>query len=97
MKTLEEIKKIITQHRDTLSERYGVSVVGVFGSYVREEERLSSDLDLLAEIHRPISLLDLIGAEQYLEEVLGMKVDLVPKRSLRAELRDTILKETVAI
>jgi predicted nucleotidyltransferase len=39
----------------------------------------------------------MVGAEIYLSETLGIKVDLVPKRSVREELRDNILKETVSI
>ncbi len=96
MKPLSEIRKIIREHRDVLAERYGVAVVGIFGSYVRREGNAASDLDLLAEILRPISLLDLVGAELYLGEILGVKADLVPKRSLRKELRDIILKEAVS-
>lgn len=96
MKSLGEIRKIIQEHRDILAQRYGVAVVGLFGSYVRGEGGPGSDLDMLAEILRPISLLDLVGAELYLEEALGVKVDLVPKRSLRKELRDTVLKEAVS-
>ena len=95
MKTLDEIRKIIREHRDPLNERYGVAVVGIFGSRVRGKARSNSDLDLLAEIMRPISLLELVGAELYLNEVLGMKVDLVPKRSLREELREIILTEAI--
>jgi predicted nucleotidyltransferase len=49
------------------------------------------------DILRPISLLELIGAEIYLSEVLGVKVDLVPKRDVREELRKTIFVEAVAI
>ena len=97
MKTLDEIRDIIRQHRDTLAEKYGVAVVGAFGSYVRGEHREQSDLDLLADILRPISLLELVGAEIYLGEILGVKVDLVPKRDVRKELRETILKEAVTI
>lgn len=97
MKTVEEIRTIIRGHKDVLAERYGVSVIGMFGSYVRGEQRGGSDLDLLAEILRPISLLELVGAEIYLSETLGVKVDLIPKRSLREELREIILKEAVAL
>lgn len=97
MASVEEIRDVIRQQSDALAERYGVSVVGIFGSYVRGEEKKGSDLDLLAEILRPISLLELVGAELYLTEVLGLKVDLVPKRSLREELRETILKEAIAV
>jgi predicted nucleotidyltransferase len=97
MKTLDEIKTIIRQHRDVLAERYGVAVVGIFGSYVREEQGQQSDIDLLADILRPISLLELVGAELYLNEILGAKVDLVPKRDVREELRETILREAIAV
>lgn len=72
-------------------------VVGLFGSYVRKEQRRRSDIDLLAEILRPISLLELVGAEIYLSEVLGTSVDLVPKRNVREELRDAIFNEAIAI
>ena len=97
MKTLDEIRTIIRQHRNVLAEKYGVAVVGVFGSFVRLEQREQSDIDLLVDILRPISLLELVGAEIYLSEVLGVKVDLVPKRDVREELRETIFAEAVAI
>ena len=97
MKTLNEVKTIIRKHRDVLAERYGIAVVGIFGSYVRDEQGQHSDIDLLADILRPISLLELVGAELYLNEVLGVKVDLVPKRDVREELRETILREAIAV
>lgn len=94
---MDEIKKIIRQHSGTLAERYGVGVVAIFGSYVRAEQAERSDLDLLVEFLRPISLLELVGAEIYLTEALGVKTDLVPKRDVRPELRESILKEAVAL
>ncbi len=97
MKPLQEIQTIIREHQDILAQRYGVSVVGLFGSYVRGEEGPESDLDLLVDILRPISLLELVGAELYLTEVLGVKVDLVPRRDLRPELRDIILHTAIPI
>ncbi len=97
MKNLDEIRKIIRLHRNVLDEKYGVAVVGIFGSYVRGEQGRQSDIDLLVEILRPISLLEVVGAEIYLSEVLGGKVDLVPKRNVREELRESILKEAVNI
>ncbi|NOZ68425.1 MAG: nucleotidyltransferase, partial [Deferribacteres bacterium] len=71
MPELREITRVIRQHRDILQERYGISVVGIFGSYVRGEEKEGSDIDLLAEIVKPISLLELVGAEIYLSDILG--------------------------
>lgn len=97
MEKLEEIRIIIGKTRDVLAEKYGVAVVGIFGSYVRGEQREKSDIDLLVDILRPISLLEIVGAEIYLGEILGKKVELVPKRDVREELRESILAEAVPI
>ncbi len=97
MKALEEIRHILREHAPVVAERYGVQVVGIFGSYARGEQHESSDLDLLVEYLQPISLLDLVGAELYLSDVLGVKVDLVPRRAVRKELRDHTFREAVAV
>ncbi len=97
MKTLEDISAVLREQQDYLDERYGVRAVGIFGSYVRGEQRAESDVDILVEVIRPISLLDLVGAEIFLSEILEIKVDLVPRRSLREELRETVLREMVAL
>lgn len=97
MGKLEDISAALRECQEHLEQEFGVRAIGIFGSYVRGEQSPASDLDVLVDILRPISLLELVGAEIYLEEKLGMKVDLVPRRSLREELRETILKETVAI
>jgi hypothetical protein len=94
---LEHIKKLIREHSGVLAERYGVTIVGIFGSYVRGEQSADTDLDLLADTLRPISLLELVGAENYLCEILDAKVDLVLKRSVREELREVILDQAVAL
>lgn len=95
MKTLQEIRNTIREQSGALAERYGIAIVGIFGSRARGEETGDSDLDLLAEMIRPVSLLELVGAELYLSDLLGLKVDLVPKRSLRQELRQSILEEAI--
>ncbi len=97
MTDLDGIITTIRQHRDILAEKYGIAVLGIFGSRVRREEKQGSDIDLLAEILKPVSLLELVGAEIYLGDLLGLKVDLVPKRSLREELKEAILKEAVPV
>lgn len=97
MKSVEELRTTIRRHQEFLAERYGVRVTGIFGSYVRGEQRERSDVDLLADITRPISLFELVGAEIYLSETLGVKVDLVPARNVREELRESIFAEAVAI
>jgi predicted nucleotidyltransferase len=95
MLNLDDIRRALGAHQEALENRFGLSVLGIFGSYVRGEQREDSDLDLLVAILRPISLLELVGAELYLTEALGIPVELIPERSLRPELKQSILAETV--
>jgi predicted nucleotidyltransferase len=97
MKTLPEIQRILHEHSDELRDRYGLTNLAVFGSVVRGEARENSDVDILAEVVRPIGLIALVGAENYLGDLLGMKVDLVLKRSVRKELREQIFGEAIAV
>jgi hypothetical protein len=97
MPTMEEIKKIINEHRQELREKHKITEIGIFGSYVRGEQKKRSDVDILVVFDEPISLLDLVGAENYISDLIGMKVDLVPKKDVRPELKDIILNEVVYI
>ncbi|MBN2189150.1 MAG: nucleotidyltransferase family protein [Chitinispirillaceae bacterium] len=97
MKTLEEIKKSLSLLKKEIHERYGVSNVEVFGSYVRGEQREGSDLDVLVEFDRRVDLLDVSALQILLSERLGMKVDVVLKRSVRPELKGIILGEAVPV
>ncbi|MFD3005355.1 nucleotidyltransferase family protein [Thermus tengchongensis] len=80
-----------------LRERYGVKEMAVFGSYARGENRTTSDLDLLVEFERVPGLLKFLELEEYLSQLLGVRVDLVRKASVREELRRTILEEAVPV
>ena len=99
MKTLNEIKQILHQQKTSLAENYGLHLVGLFGSYVRHEQRPDSDIDILVELERParLSLIGLIELEHQLGELLGLKVDLVIKRNLRKRLGKKILQEVVPL
>jgi uncharacterized protein len=97
MKTLEQIRAILRAHAGELRERYGLCNLAVFGSVARGEARADSDVDILADIEKPISLLDIVDAEYYLSGMLEAKVDLVPARSVRPELRERVLGEAIAV
>jgi uncharacterized protein len=86
MKTLEEIKQWLMQHKSLLRERYKVKELGVFGSYVRAEQTEDSDVDVLVEFSETPSLLKFINLENYLSDNLGVKVDLVHKGGLKPRL-----------
>lgn len=97
MKTLDEIKEILETHKQELKEKYKVRIIGMFGSYVHGGQKSESDIDLLAEFEEPVSLFGLVGAEIYLSEILNIKVDLIPRKDIRPELKDTILKEAIQL
>jgi len=90
---IEEIKQKILP----ILQRYGVKRVGLFGSCVRGEMREGSDIDILVEIEKDISLLDFVGLKLEIEEALGKKVDLVEYNTIKPLLREKILSEQVII
>lgn len=97
MKTLIEIKSVLHAHSDDLRKRYGITNLAVFGSVVRGEAREDSDVDVLAVFERPIGLLALCSAENYLINLLGVEVDLIPREDVRPELRERIYAEAIAV
>ena len=99
MKSLNEIQQTLREQKPYLAEKFGVRIVGVFGSYVRQEQRPDSDLDLLIELDRPpkISLIGLVELENYLSQILGVKVDLAVKINLKKRIGIRILQEVVPI
>lgn len=91
-----DINKIKQKILPILQE-YGVEKVALFGSCVRGEMEEDSDIDILVEIKKDISLLDFVGLKQKIEEALGRNVDLVEYDTLKPLLRERILKEQVVL
>jgi predicted nucleotidyltransferase len=97
MKTLDKIRQILAAHKEDLRDKYKVIEIGIFGSYVKGEQKKTSDVDVLVEFERPVSLLHIVSLENHLSDILGLKVDVVPKKNIRAELKDSIIKEAIPI
>jgi len=97
MKEGGEIMRILREHKAALREKYGVREIGLFGSYVRGEQRRRSDVDILVEFDVVPGLLKFLELEEYLSRLLGVRVDLVRKASIRQELRERILSEVVML
>jgi predicted nucleotidyltransferase len=72
-------------------------MIGIFGSYARGEENADSDLDILIDFESKVDLLELIGIEQELESLLGMKVDLITYRSINASLKPYIEHDLIKL
>jgi hypothetical protein len=97
MKNLEEIKNNLSLLKPELQKRYGVSDLGIFGSYVRGEQKPDSDIDVYVDYMETPSLLDIVDLENYLSDQLREKIDLVPRECIRPELEKYILPEVVRI
>jgi len=82
-----------------LREKYGIVEIGVFGSYVRGRQNSQSDVDLLVTFEESanITLLDFIAIENYLTDLIGIKVDLVEKSALKPRISPRVLQEVVTI
>lgn len=80
-----------------LADQYHVKSQGVFGSYLRQEQRPDSDLDLLVAFDELPSLLRFIELENQLTDVLGTKVDLVMRDGLKPRIGERILNEVVPV
>ena len=96
-KTLYYLQNILKQHRPELIRGYHVQSLGLFGSYVRQEQHLGSDLDVLVSFTEPPSLLKFIALENYLTDLLGVKVDLVMQDALKPHIGQQILHEVIDI
>ena len=82
MTTLASIKEILKTNKARLTQKYGLSIIAVFGSYGRGQQTENSDVDILVDFQKPIGIefIDLAGE---LEGLLKMKVDLVSKKGIK--------------
>src|SRR5665647_81021 len=97
MKNVEAIKRTLFGYKAELHEKFKVKNIGVFGSYVRGEQKGSSDVDVLVEFYVPVGLFEFMKLENYLSDLLGVKVDLVSKKALKPHIGERILEEVIMI
>ena len=96
MKDLGYVKKILSDQKPILVDRFKVKEVGIFGSYARREQRELSDIDILVEFSEPVGW-EFVDLLEYLEEMLGLKVDLATPNALRPQFKNKILREVAYV
>lgn len=97
MRKIEEIKEKLRELKPILEEKYKVSEIGIFGSYVRGEQKKRSDLDVLVDFYETPDLWSYIELQDFLSKKLKVKVDLVMKSALKPYIGKIILQEVVYI
>lgn len=96
--TRDEATRILRRHTDALHRR-GVASLAIFGTTARDEAGPDSDVDILVDLdpQSRISLIEFIGLEDYLADLLSTKVDLVTRKGLHPDLAPQILREAVKV
>lgn len=89
----QDILEIIRQTRPELADRFGVERLGLFGSYVRGQEKRRSDIDLLVSFRRDIDLFEFLDLKEFLQKRLHHKVDLVMESALKPAIGKRIRAE----
>lgn len=94
---VERFIKILRQRMPELKERYKVSSLGVFGSYVRNQQTRRSDLDILVEFADPPNVFEFMDLEKHLARLLGVRVELVSRKALKGNIGQRILREVLHV
>lgn len=95
MKIQKDILEILHRELPHLTERFGVTSIRLFGSFARNEQTETSDVDILVEFARPIGFFAFMELESHLSAKLGAKVDLVTFDALKPAMRPAIEAEAV--
>ena len=93
----DEVLDLLRDHKATLAQRFGVSELSLFGSFARDQATDDSDVDILVRFDGPSTSRRFFGAQFYIEDLLGRRVDLVTEKALRTELRPYVKRETVNV
>lgn len=95
--SIEEIKTKIKENKKYLKDKYNVRGFLLFGSYAKGEQTEQSDIDLLVDFQNVIDMFEMIDLQDYLQNLFGKKIDLGTKNGLKSFIRNSILKETIAL
>jgi len=96
MKNMDEIIKILTEHKEELRKKYKIKGIKIFGSYARGEQKETSDIDIIVDFEETPTLIELLRVEEEIGRILGIKVDLLTEESISPFIKPYI-KEVVAI
>jgi len=95
MKSKKEVLRALKEELPRLREKFNVKSIGLFGSWVRDEQTKQSDVDVLVKFEKPIGFFKFVEIEDYLSERLGVKVDLVTPDALKPLIKPQVEKEAV--
>jgi len=97
MNELDKIKKILKKNKLVLKKEFNIKELGIFGSYVRGEQKKNSDVDILVEFRETPGFFNYLKMENRLGRLLNKRVDLVMKDALKPAIGRHILSEVIYV
>ncbi|MBA7650724.1 hypothetical protein ES703_58535 [subsurface metagenome] len=91
----EDILVRLKNLKEEIKINYKVKTIGLFGSYINNKQKATSDIDFIVEFEDDADLFHFIGLSRYLEEIFNTKVDVISKPSLKEDLKQHILQEAI--
>ena len=96
MKSKEEVLQILKEAKPELARRYGLRRLALFGSYARGDQREDSDVDILVEVDPSIGL-EFVDLADYLEELVGVRAEVVSSRAIKPRNWKVIEQELIDV
>ena len=93
----QQVLDILRQHKLVLEERFGVTELALFGSFARDQATEKSDVDIIVKFDGPATSKGYFGTLFYLEDLLGLPIDLTTKRAIRAEVLPFVHREAINV
>jgi uncharacterized protein len=93
---LEQVLAILEKHQDQIKSLY-VKSLSVFGSVARNEATDNSDIDFLVEFDGATTFDKYMNLKFFLEDTLGMKIDLATLRSLKPQIKTSVNRDAIRV
>ena len=99
MYTQKQILDFISVNKTLLNQQFHISKIGLFGSYARNEQTISSDIDLIVDFEENTpDLFDIkIGISRFFKENLNLEVDICREKYIKPRYKNRIIKEAIYV
>ena len=95
--TRKDVLDLLREHKPIMKERFGVTELSLYGSFARDEATEDSDIDVIVKFEDKPSAKSYFGAQFYIEDLSGRKVDLARMHELRKEIRPYVDKDLIIV
>jgi uncharacterized protein len=95
--SLRKILSTLQKNREYIHSEYKITILGIFGSYSRNEQRKKSDIDILVSYDQDATLFNKIALKDYLENLFLVKIDLVAEKYIKPVYHDSIMNDLIKI